>query len=409
MSFNIALSGLNAASSDLDVTSNNIANTGTVGFKESRAEFADLFATSQFGLGKNAVGQGAQLSNVRQTFNQGQFDFTGNSLDLAVSGTGFFRMSQDGDISYTRNGAFEIDRDGYIVNASNKRLTGYTADGEGNIAGAVGDLQINTGDVAPQATTTMDLKANLDSNEEQPPLAFDDENPDTYNFSTSTTIFDSLGRSHLATYYFVKGEEDNEWEIITDVNGNIADPTAVTFNPDGSLNLVDGDADPNVAFTFAAADTAGLSGAEDLEFEVDFGGLTQFGTPFNVSDLKQNGFEAGQFSSLDVEADGTIFGRFTNGQSVVLGQVALARFPSPENLTQIGDTSWVESFESGAPLLGAADSSGLGAIESGALEQSNVNITEQLVNMITAQRNFQANAKMISTQDQVTQEIINIR
>ncbi|MCP1675621.1 flagellar hook protein FlgE [Natronocella acetinitrilica] len=409
MSFNIALSGLNAASADLDVTSNNIANTGTVGFKESRAEFADIFATSQLGLSQNAIGQGARLSNVRQQFNQGQFDFTGNSLDLAVSGTGFFRLSQEGSISYSRNGAFELNRDGFIVNADGKQLTGFTANTDGNLTGALGPLQVNTGDVQPSATDNMELNANLDATQEPPALAFDEENPETYNFSTSTTIFDSLGRSHLSTLYFVKGAADNEWQVYTDVNGNISAPTDVVFNPDGSLSTVNGAADPNVDFTFAAADTAGVEGANDLDITVDFGGLTQFGTPFNVAELRQNGFTAGQFSSLDVESDGTIFGRYTNGQSLVLGQLALARFPSPEKLTQTGDTAWVESFESGAPVLGNPTQSGLGSIQAGALEQSNVNITEQLVKMITAQRNFQANAKMISTQDQVTQEIINIR
>ncbi len=409
MSFNIALSGLNAASSDLNVTGNNIANSGTTGFKGSRAEFADVFATSQLGVASNAVGQGVRLDNVRQQFTQGQFDFTGNTLDLAVDGNGFFRMSQDGAISYTRAGAFELDREGWITNSTGQRLTGYVANADGELTGALGELRVNTGDVAPQPTGRMEISANLDANAEEPALAFDPDDPQTYNESTSTTVFDSLGRPHLATLFFRKGTDENAWDVYTDVNGDVHGPTAFAFNPDGSLATVGGDADPMEAFTFEAGTTPGLGGAEDLEVTIDFGGLTQFGTPFSVSELSQDGYTAGQFSTLNVGEDGMIFGRFTNGQSRVLGQVAMARFSSPENLTQLGDTSWAESFASGAPIVGAPGTSSLGGIRSGALEESNVDITQQLVKMITAQRNFQANAKMISTQDQVTQEIINIR
>ncbi len=409
MSFNIALSGLNSAAADLDVTSNNIANTGTVGFKESRAEFADIFAASQLGLAQNAVGQGSRLTNVRQQFGQGNFDFTGNSLDLAINQGGFFRLNDGGDISYSRNGAFELNNEGYIVSADGKNLTGYTANADGELTGAVGDLQVSTGDLDPSPSTNMNLTANLDANEEEPGTPFQDDEPGSYNDSTSTTVYDSLGRGHLATLYFVKGPADNEWVIHTDVNGTPGGSIDVTFNTDGTLATVNGGAGTTADFAVDAADTDGMDGADDLEVSLDLASLTQFGTPFNVAELRQNGYTAGQFSSLDVGGDGTVFGRFSNGQSRVLGQVALAQFANPEKLTQLGETSWAESFESGAPLLGAPGTSGLGNIESGALEESNVNITEQLVKMITAQRNFQANAKMISTQDQVTQEIINIR
>ncbi|MCH8504601.1 MAG: flagellar hook protein FlgE [Ectothiorhodospiraceae bacterium] len=409
MSFNIALSGLNAASSDLNVTGNNIANAGTVGFKNSRAEFADVFATSQLGVASNAIGQGVRLNNVKQIFTQGNFSFTGNTLDLAVDGNGFFRMSDGGALSYTRAGAFELSRDGWIENAQGQRLTGYVATPEGNLTGALGELRVDTGDVDPRATSSMGVQANLDARAEQPTLAFDPDNPETYNESTSTTVFDSLGRPQLATFYFVRGDNDNEWQIHTDINGETLGPTDVVFNGDGSLSTVDGDNDPNVNFLFNAGTTPGLGGADDLAIDVDFGRLTQFGTPFGVSGLPQDGFTAGQFSSLDVDDSGVIFARYTNGQSQVLGQVAMTRFPSPENLTQLGENSWAESFASGAALVGTPGASGLGTVRSGALEESNVDITQQLVKMITAQRNFQANAKMISTQDQVTQEIINIR
>ena len=408
MSFNISLSGLNAASSDLNVTSNNIANSGTVGFKGSRAEFADVFASSQLGISQNAVGQGAKLSNVRQQFSQGQFEFTDNSLDLAVNGTGFFRLDDGGNIAYSRAGAFEVDRNGQIINAEGKRLTGYQANDSGELTGALGPLTVDTGDVDPRATSELQVIANLNSNS----TPFDDDAPDfdasdpsTFNESTSTTVFDSLGNPQSATLYFRKTDTERQWEVYTEIGDETEGPALVNFSSNGRFEGLGPDGDGGSVFS----GSFGTGDGDDLEIDIDFARLTQFGTPFSVAELRQDGFTAGQFAGLDVGDDGNIFGRFTNGQSRVLGQVALARFPNPERLSQLGDTSWAESFESGAPIVAAPGQSGLGGLQAGALEQSNVDITEQLVNMITAQRNFQANAKMISTQDQVTQEILNIR
>jgi flagellar hook protein FlgE len=415
MSFETALAGLNAAAADLNVTGNNIANGHTVGFKGSRAEFADIFASSSTGVAQNAIGQGVRLSNVSQQFSQGQFDFTGNNLDLAVNGTGFFRMSDRGEISYTRAGNFEIDRDGYIVNASGSRLTGFTAN-NGTVTGALGELRINTGDVDPSASTEMQIRANM--NAQAPAIAdavaFDAGDPNTYSFSTSTTVYDSLGRDHLSTFYFVKREQppasgEYEWNVhaeLADHPGPMVTHT-VRFDDRGVVQSING-ADPaRVQVDFAAAGP--LAGAQALSLSVDFRDMTQFGTPFGVTELGQNGYAAGQFAGLSIEPNGIVFARYTNGQSAVLGQVVLSNFASPQNLQQIGNTSWVETFGSGAPITGAADNAGLGSLQAGALEKSNVNITEQLVKMITAQRNYQANAKMISTQDSITQEILNIR
>ena len=433
MSFNISLSGLNAASSDLDVTSDNISNSATVGFKGSRAEFADVFASSQLGVASNAIGQGVRLQNVAQQFTQGQFDFTGNSLDLGVNGEGFFRMSdEEGAVSYTRNGAFQLDNEGQIVNADGLQLTGYPADNDGNIGGETGPLQVNTGNVPPQATSDIDVNANLQSSAEPTGAEFDPDDPESYNFSTATTVYDTQGGSHSANFFFTKiapdddeidnigddvpGEGQNTWAVDLEVAGMTPDGDDarrfINFNEDGSFGSVtdaDGGDIGDQAYVFPADPDNPLAGAEDLEMDVDYSTLTQFGTPSAVSEIRQNGFEAGEFSSLEVEEDGTIFGRYTNGESRALGQVALARFPSEQNLTEIGDNLWVESAESGEPIIGEPGTSSLGGIQGGALEQSNVDITEQLVNMITAQRNFQANAQMISTQDQVTQEILNIR
>jgi len=407
MSFNIALTGLNAAAADLNVTSNNIANTGTLGFKSSRAEFADIFATSQFGISSNAVGQGTKLSNVRQQFTQGQFDFTGNSLDLAVSGTGFFNLRDtSGNNIFSRAGAFELDRQGFVVNPSGARLQGLVANATGELGG-MGDLRVDTGDIDPSATSLIDITANLNANQSEPAEAFDASDASSYNFSTSTTVYNSQGNSERATLYFRRTEDANIWDIHVVVGDDEANEGSVQaqFNQNGRLELIGGGTNLTSGFTFGA----GGGAAQPTEFDVDFSGLTQFGTPFSVAALTQDGYTSGQFSSLDVAGNGTIFGRFTNGQSRVLGEVQLARFPNPEKLTQLGDNSWAESFESGEPILGRPETSGLGNLQAGALEQSNVDITAQLVKMITAQRNFQANAKMISTQDQVTQEIINIR
>ncbi len=405
MSFETALTGLKAAASDLDVTGNNVANSQTTGFKSSRAEFADIFASSSLGVSKNAVGQGVRLANTSQQFTQGQFNFTGNSLDLAINGNGFFRVSDGGEMQYTRNGAFNLDKNGYIVDANGRRLTGNLADDEGQITGEQGELQVNIGNVAPQPSSELSLSANLDADAETPPVGtFAPDDPDSYNFSTSTTVYDSQGGAHLGTYYFIK-TGDNTWDVQLSIEADGGPVTqsaaSLTFANDGTLDTA--------GSTINTINATLGGGVDDLTIEQDLSALTQFGSPFEVKQLRQDGFPAGQFTGLGVESDGRIVARFTNGQTEALGQVALARFPSPSNLQQVGDTSWVETFQSGVPVFAAPGSSGTGSIEPGALEQSNVDLTEQLVQMITAQRNYQANSQMISTQNEVTQEILNIR
>jgi flagellar hook protein FlgE len=414
MSFETALSGLNAAAADLDVTGNNIANSQTTAFKYSRAEFADIFASSALGVSQNAIGQGVRLSAVAQQHTQGQFSFTGNNLDLAVNGSGFFRMSDGGQIVYSRAGAFHLDRDGYVTDASGRRLTGRNVDADGNIGGALTELQINTGDVQPRATSQVGITANLTSASDQtvfpPGSAPDIVDASTYNFSTTSTVYDSQGQSHLMSLYFVK-TGSNQWESYTVLDGDAANmegPTVLSFDGDGVLAGVtpqDPTAPANSdTYTFPAP-----GGANAPVITVDYNEITQFGTPFSVTRLSPDGYPAGQFAGLSVEANGIVTARYSNGQTTTLGQVVLAQFPSPQNLQQVGDTSWVETFASGAPITDAPGNSGLGALQSGSLEQSNVNVSEQLVKMITAQRSYQANAKMISTQDQITQEILNIR
>ncbi len=406
MPFRTAISGLNAASNDLNVTANNIANANTTGFKQSRAEFADVYAVGNLGSSANAIGAGVTTSRVSQEFTQGTIQFTEKSLDLAINGQGFFILDDGGTQKYTRNGAFGLDRNGFMTTGDGKQLITFQADTSGNITGATGPLQIDTSDQAPTATAAVDLTVNLDAAATAIPGAtvFNANDPTTFNNSTSTTVFDSLGNQHLASFFFRK-DAANDWLQFTQIDGVDVTATAggdsLTFNSAGALTVPAGGSLNTASFTLPGATAATLS--------LNFAGTTQFGSAFGVSTLRQDGFATGRISGLDIDDNGVVFARFTNGQSRVQGQVAMANFSSPEGLQPLGGTAWAETFGSGLALIGAPNTSTFGVIQAGALEDSNVELSEQLVNMIVAQRNFQANAEMISTVDQVTQSIINIR
>jgi flagellar hook protein FlgE len=406
MSFNIALSGLNASSADLDVVSNNIANVSTTGYKGSRTEFSDIFSSASIGSVSTAIGSGVNVARVAQQFSQGNINVTNNGLDLAISGQGFFRLSDNGATVYSRSGAFGLDNNGYITNAQNQRLTAYLADASGNVTGALGDLQLSTANIVPQATSNIEVGVNLDSAATIPAVAFNAADPSSYNNSTSLTLYDSQGTSHLGTLYFVK-TAPNSWDTHLFVDGAEVTPAtsgAVTFNPDGTFATPVGGQVAYNAFPIA--------GANALSMTLNYGSsspTTQFGGNFGVNALSQDGYATGQLSGVDIASTGTILARYTNGQAKTLGQVALANFANPQGLRQLGDTSWAESSESGVPLVGQPGTASLGSIQSGALEASNVDLTAQLVNMITAQRNFQANSQVIKTEDAITQTIINIR
>ncbi len=405
MTFRLALSGLNAAQADLTVTANNIANTATNGFKGSRAEFAELFSVSPQGVSSNAIGNGVRVSNVAQQFTQGNIDFTDNSLDLALSGQGFFILNDGGALAYTRAGAFQVDNQGYVVNARQQRLQVYppSADGQFN-PGALTDIQLVTSESAPAATANVDVTLNLPANASQPTVAtFDPANVNSYNNATSLTTYDSLGAAHTATMYFVKTANPNEWTTQLYVDGN-AVGAAQTLEYDNTGALID---PASGQITFPAYTPA--TGAADMNMTFNFADTTQYGGNFTVNAITQDGYTTGRLIGMDIDSTGVVQARFTNGRSLALGQVALANFSNPQGLQQLGDTNWAETFGSGQALRGQAGNSGFGLVQSGALEASNVDITAQLVNMITAQRNFQANAQMISTQDSITQTIINIR
>ncbi|MBY6032071.1 flagellar hook protein FlgE [Marinobacter daepoensis] len=640
MAFNTGLSGLRAASVDLEVTGNNIANASTVGFKGSRVQFGDLYASGFLSSGTNPIGDGVRVQDVAQSFGQGNISFTDNGLDMAISGDGFFILNNGGEIRYSRAGQFTIDKNGYVINNQSMRVQGYTADDDGNLSGIRGDLQIQTDNLAPRRTTNLISDLNLDSRESVlerrirdfdpltiaalrgegvtfsysdgtgdytvPPLsatasaseaaaainaapgvtatatttavldggltdnfistagnfrleisvngsapipldlqgvssldelasainatsdnaisasvvdhdndpatagrlrvihsggepleiafgdapagdplppatayegevfvttnrnvaqvatdpassgtnfetAFNDTpftvtnefNPidqRTYNHATSTTIFDSLGNDHKLTQFFVKepspgnGVGQSQWSIYLQIDGELVGGTDQTpytaiFDQDGELESINGDPNGEIIVTdWVPKDPSGQPNGADgppadpgsvvspipepavsSAFILSLGDTSQYGATFGVNDQRQNGYTTGRLSGLDVSDQGVIFARYTNGQSKSLGQVALAAFNNTDGLSPVGDTTWVETFESGQPVIGAPDTGTLGSIEASSVEESNVDLSAELVNLIIAQRNYQANAKTIETSDSVTQTIINLR
>lgn len=404
MSFQQGLSGLNAAAKALDVTSNNVANTSTVGYKASTAQFQDVYAASLGGAGASQIGIGTQVAQVAQQFTQGNITITSNPLDIAINGAGFFRMSDNGTISYSRNGQFNVDKDGHIVNAAGLRLTGFPADPNGIVVPATpADLLINSSDLQPSATTSVETGVNLDSRVASPSVVpFNPSNPLTYNSSTSVTVFDSLGNPHVMTMYFVKDPAPavRQWTVHANMDGGAITSNTLNFNTNGALTT----AMPLAAITFPVT-----SGASNIVATLDFSGTTAFGSTFGVNRMSQNGYTSGQLSGVAIGADGLVQGRYSNGRSRNMGQVVLANFNNAGGLTSIGANQWTESAESGTPLIGAPGSASLGAIQSGAVEDSNVDLTAELVNMITQQRTYQANAQSIRTQDQILQTLVNLR
>ncbi|MCW8929503.1 MAG: flagellar hook protein FlgE [Gammaproteobacteria bacterium] len=541
MPFRIGLSGLNAAQADLKITGNNIANVSTIGFKQSRAEFADVYASSKFGSVGTAIGSGVRLAAASQQFTQGNIIFTENNLDLGITGDGFFAMDDvSGNRVYTRNGQFKVDKDGFIVDNSGSFLKGYGVDPVTNNinTGSIVDLEIISTNIAPNATTSASIVANIDSGESVPTLNYSMDTQGTvdtnsYNHTTSFTSFDSLGNPMLTSMFYRKTSAGN-WDVgikQVDINGNIyqnMDPTAAqaatATEPEiifiGSTGSVTAGENAGAAVVAAAAAGAGATAGEqttisnayiagypgntaamtaavaaapdfvatpptaaepialavynasgaaataasaaaaaaqpsdqitflnngtidpnggtltngvlsytfDLSapanpamtpfatggalvnqpINIDLNGLTQYGANFGVTNLSQDGYTTGQLSGIDVDQSGVISARFTNGQSNNLGQVFLVNFTNSQGLSQLGDNYWAESFASGQGIVNAPGDGNAGLINSGALEDSNVDLTAELINLITAQRNFQANAKTITTADTITQTVIQL-
>ncbi len=414
MGFQQGLSGLNAASKSLEATGNNVANANTVGFKSSQAQFADVYASSLSGGGGGStqVGIGVKVSTVAQSFSQGNVTSSNNPLDLAINGGGFFRMDTNGSIAYGRNGQFSLDKNGAIVNANGAHLTGYIANANGILStGAPGDLVLNAADQPPKQTGTVNAVLNLDSNKPVLPAApaFQINDPTTYSNATSVSVFDSLGVAHVLQTFFVKTAPTapstfGTWDVYAAaddvvINGG-AKIGSLQFKTDGSLVN-------NTPLTATIPITN--SAANPLVVKIDYTGTTQYGSVFSVNSLKQDGFASGRLSGFNTGADGIITGRYTNGKSTVLGQVVLANFTNLNGLKPLGDNLWAESSASGPPLVAPPGSGSLGVLQSSAVEDSNVDLTAELVNLITAQRFYQANAQTIKTQDQVLQTLVNLR
>ncbi|MCK6263357.1 flagellar basal body protein FlgE [Vibrio sp. ZSDE26] len=396
MSFNIAMSGLNSTTQELNTISNNIANVSTVGYKSSRAEFAAVM--------NGGMGGGVEMSTVSQSFNGSNMVMTGRPTDLAIGGSGFFVLEgPDGSTTYSRAGMFHQDKDNYIVNNSGHRLQGYSVDSAGNVqTGSVTDLQVQTGSVPAKATDSVDFAANFDAGASVIDTAdnpFDPDDSDSFNSSYTTTVYDSLGNEHTMTQYFVKTGE-NEWEVHYTMNGDdLGQSETVMFDTEGNLTA------PTAPVAIAYDPQ---NGASPMAFDISMTGTTQYGSDFAVSTNRSDGHTAGELTGITIDEDGYLFANYSNGEQMIQGQVILADFPNNGGLVQVGNTGWAATQASGQPLTGAPGTGTLGSLSAGYLEESNVDLTGELVGLMTAQRNYQANAQSLSTQQQLTQVLFNM-
>lgn len=511
MSFQQGLSGLNGAAKSLDVIGNNIANSSTVGFKGSTTQFADVYANALNGAGGTQAGIGVKVAAIAQQFNQGNIETSGNPLDIAINGAGFFRIEQAGVVQYSRNGQFSLDKNGYVVNAQGAKLTGYGLGTNGQLAaGAPVPIQIDTSDQPPKVTSNIFAEIQLDSRS-QPPAnkPFNPDDPTTYNKQSPLSTYDTLGNPHTLSLYYVKTEAGT-WDVYTSMDGNetnglnvagvtltdaetvaaraawdnaatadkagaIGDyaetaaqtvldkaleayqaaglemsqddrdaiaaaantaaavpgstpeqidaailkalkvPSAklgtLNFDTNGALNMATSGTGPGFNGKFSASLPVVPSTGAELQIPVtfDFAKSTQYGNATSEKRLDQDGYKPGALQRFTTGADGVILGQYSNGQTKALGQVILANFTNPNGLEPLGNNAWAESAQSGTPLIGTAGTGGMGVLQSGSVEASSVDLTAELVNMITAQRVYQANAQTIKTQDSVLQTLVNLR
>ncbi|TWI64577.1 flagellar hook protein FlgE [Pseudoduganella lurida] len=509
--FQQGLSGLSAASTQLDVIGNNVANASTVGFKSTEAQFADLYANSLNGISGNNPGIGVTVARLAQQFTQGNIETTNNPMDISINGSGFFRMVVDGAVQYSRNGQFLLDNTGTIVNAQGAALTGYLADKNGQIlSGAPVPITIDSSDLAPVQTTKANLQINLSSNTALPTVQpFDASDPNSYSKQTVIPVYDSLGNEHtMGTYYVRTG--GSTWDVYVANDGvqvdsqevmqsiltdqgvidartayNTAaagtDPAALVaarqayaaavgaavttaataagaspaalaqiaalYDPATSVGNVSSNTPALIDAAFQAAvnvpaqkagsliftkngliDSAAMQTAGytlpftvnlpifpdngailDMPINLTFDGTTQYGTATSEKASTQDGYSSGSLQRFATDSNGVIVGQYSNGKSRALAQVVLADFASVDNLIPLGGNAWSESSGSGIPQIGTPGSGGNGQLRSSSVESSNVDLTEQLVDMITAQRVYQANAQTIKTEDSLLQTIVNLR
>lgn len=402
MAFSQAVSGLNAASTNLDVIGNNIANSATSGFKSGSVAFADMFAGSKAGLG-------VKVAAITQDFSDGTTTNTGRGLDVALSGNGFFRLTDsNGSVYYSRNGQFKLDENRNLVNMQGMSVTGYPVTGTpptiqtgGNPTG----INIPNTLMAAKTTTSATMQINLNSTDATPSVAtFDPTNPDSYNKKYPVTGYDSQGNAHDINVYFVKSATANTWNVYTQdssVAGSaVSAAHTMTFDPNG--NLIGGDT-LNIT-------TGVINGATPATFDLSFAKSMQQNTgTTSIVDITQNGYKPGDLVSYTINNDGTVVGNYSNEQKQLLGQIVLANFANAEGLESKGDNVWEATNASGVALLGTAGTGNFGSMTKGALESSNVDLSKELVNMIVAQRNYQSNAQTIKTQDQILNTLVNLR
>ena len=428
MAFSQAVSGLNAAATNLDVIGNNIANSATYGFKSGTASFADMFAGSKVGLGVKVAG-------ITQDFTDGTTTNTGRGLDVAISQNGFFRMvDSNGSVFYSRNGQFKLDENRNIVNMQGLQLTGYPATGTPPTVqqGAnPAPITIPNTLMAAKSTTTASMQVNLNSTDKLPTKTpFNPSDADSYNKKGSVTVFDSQGKAHDMNIFYVK-TGPNKWDVYTQdasVTGSVATKNAVMnfsangtltsvnnyveepvdpLDPTGPKHLVEGpvNAQPQIQIS-----TGTINGAVPANFSLSFLNSMQQNTGANnIVATSQNGYKPGDLVSYQINNDGTVVGNYSNEQQQVLGQIVLANFANNEGLASQGDNVWAATQASGVALLGTAGTGNFGKLTNGALEASNVDLSKELVNMIVAQRNYQSNAQTIKTQDQILNTLVNLR
>ena len=403
MAFSTSISGLQAAQKDMGVISNNIANVGTTGFKRSDSLFAELYTASLGGAGTQP-GSGVTLERIRSDFGQGSFEFTSSQLDLAIDGNGLFVLQNGSETLYTRAGAFRLDNDGFVVTESGANLQGYGADDNGQINTALGNLQITNALLAQKPTEEITFNGNLDSRATAPTTApFDATNPETYNFTSTTTVYDSAGAAHQVTLYFAKdATAANQYNVTASIDDVVQPETAaLVFDNAGVLDAT------SVTALNLASYTPANANAQPIN--IDFSTITGYGATSATSGVTQDGYAAGQLAGFEFDRTGVAYATYTNGETRAVGQVALATFTNPSGLQSAGKTNFAESSTSGVASIGTPDSGARGIIRPSALESANVDLTVELLALIEAQRNFQSNAQAIQNANDASQAILQLR
>jgi flagellar hook protein FlgE len=410
MSLSTELSGVHAAQTDIDTVGNNISNVNTTGFKDSDPHFSSLYGSAL----ATAPGQGVLTQSLAQSFTEGSITLTGKPLDVAINGNGFFQLQNSSGVVYSRDGSFNIDNKGHLVNASGAMVMGFSAPASGSsgsTSGSLQPIQINEANIAPVATSTLTVGVNLPASDgaiDTTANPFSITNPKSYNESTTTTVYDSLGTSRTLTTFFtqVSGSgSPNQWQThyeLTDSNNNlVASGTgpAITFNSSGQFVSGTG--------TISIANLA--NGAAPLNIAESFTGSSLSGLPFGVNSVSNNGSGGGDLTGVQIANNGTVSGQYSDGETKVFGTIALASFINPQGLAPMTGNVWAATLASGQPAIGAPGTAALGQLEAGALEGSNVDLSTQLVNLIVAQQAYQANVQSINIEQQNFQRLLTIQ